>query len=236
MTVLLLNFSAPLQAWGASSRFNYRDTRREPTKSGIIGLLAAAQGRSRSADLADLAGLTVGVRIDQAGQILEDFQTEKDWRTGKAKALTWRYYLADARFLVAIEGEKDFLAGLSENIATPKYPLFLGRRSCPPASKLVIGLTDQSLDEALDNHPWLASNWYRRRQPKKLQLAISQDCPASETPDEFIRDLPVRFTQRARRHELRPVRHRFTWIDNPDGVGGNDHNDHDPFALIGGDS
>jgi len=54
MTVLLLNFSAPLQAWGASSRFNYRDTRREPTKSGIIGLLAAAQGRSRSADLADL--------------------------------------------------------------------------------------------------------------------------------------------------------------------------------------
>ena len=73
MTVLLLNFSAPLQAWGASSRFNYRDTRREPTKSGIIGLLAAAQGRSRSADLADLAGLTIGVRIDQAGQIFGGF-------------------------------------------------------------------------------------------------------------------------------------------------------------------
>lgn len=236
MTVLLLDFSAPLQAWGDSSRFNYRDTRREPTKSGIIGLLAAAQGRSRSANLADLAGLTIGVRIDQVGRILEDFQTEIDWRTGKAKAITRRNYLADARFLVAIEGDKDFLAGLSENIATPKYPLFLGRRSCPPARKLVIGLTDQSLDEALDSHPWLASKWYCLRQPKKLQLAISQDCPASETPDEFVRDLPVRFTQRARQHELRPVRHRFIWIDNPDGVGNDDHNNHDPFALIGGDS
>lgn len=233
MTVLLLNFSAPLQAWGDSSRFNYRHTRREPTKSGIIGLLAAAQGRSRSANLADLAELKIGVRIDQAGQILEDFQTEVDWRTGKSKALTWRYFLADAKFLVAIEGKKDFLEALSENIATPKYPLFLGRRSCPPAKKLVIGITEQSLDDALDTHEWLASMWYRKKQPAKLQLAISRDCHDSEQPDELIRDLPRCFTQRARHHDLRPVRHRFTWIDNPDGI---KNDGHDPFALIGGGS
>jgi CRISPR system Cascade subunit CasD len=48
MSVLLLRLSAPMQAWGIQSRFGVRDSTREPSKSGVIGLLAASQGRSRA--------------------------------------------------------------------------------------------------------------------------------------------------------------------------------------------
>ena len=44
MATLLLRLAAPLQAWGADSKFETRKTGREPTKSGVIGLLAAALG------------------------------------------------------------------------------------------------------------------------------------------------------------------------------------------------
>jgi len=46
MSVLLLRLAGPLQSWGDSSRFATRGTRREPTKSGVIGMVAAALGRS----------------------------------------------------------------------------------------------------------------------------------------------------------------------------------------------
>ena len=42
MAVLLLKLAGPLQSWGSSSRFTERGTEHEPTKSGVVGLLAAA--------------------------------------------------------------------------------------------------------------------------------------------------------------------------------------------------
>ena len=39
MATLLLRLAAPLQAWGSDSKFETRKTNREPTKSGVIGLL-----------------------------------------------------------------------------------------------------------------------------------------------------------------------------------------------------
>ena len=47
MATLLLRLAAPLQAWGADSKFETRKTGREPTKSGVVGLLAAALGLRR---------------------------------------------------------------------------------------------------------------------------------------------------------------------------------------------
>ena len=41
---LLLWFEAPLQSWGADSKFGRRDTRNFPTKSGVLGLLCSALG------------------------------------------------------------------------------------------------------------------------------------------------------------------------------------------------
>lgn len=44
MATLLLRLAAPLQSWGSDSKFETRKTGREPTKSGVVGLLAAALG------------------------------------------------------------------------------------------------------------------------------------------------------------------------------------------------
>ena len=47
MTTLLLRCIGPLQSWDTQSRFDVRTTGREPSKSGIIGLICAALGRPR---------------------------------------------------------------------------------------------------------------------------------------------------------------------------------------------
>ena len=57
MSVLLLRLAGPLQSWGVESRFKYRDTGREPSKSGVVGLLCAALGRKRDEPVDDLAEL-----------------------------------------------------------------------------------------------------------------------------------------------------------------------------------
>jgi CRISPR system Cascade subunit CasD len=43
---ILLWFEAPLQAWGADSKFGRRDTLPFPTKSGVLGLVLCAMGAS----------------------------------------------------------------------------------------------------------------------------------------------------------------------------------------------
>ena len=45
MRTLLLWLEAPLQSWGAGSRYGRRDTLPFPTRSGILGLLCCAMGR-----------------------------------------------------------------------------------------------------------------------------------------------------------------------------------------------
>ena len=76
MATFLLRLSAPLQSWGIDSKFNTRKTAREPSKSGVIGLLAAALGRKRDEDINDLCKLKFGVRIDQEGKLLKDYQID----------------------------------------------------------------------------------------------------------------------------------------------------------------
>ena len=81
---LLLRLEGLQQAWGGRSRFNDRDSLPRPTKSGVIGLLAAADGHDRDEGdgdfgpylpLARITELRFGVRADRPGELLEDFQT-----------------------------------------------------------------------------------------------------------------------------------------------------------------
>ena len=78
--VLVLRLAGPLQSWGRHSTFHRHDTHSEPTKSGVIGLLAAAAGRPREADITDLCDLRLGVRADQPGSLLRDYHTVSDYR------------------------------------------------------------------------------------------------------------------------------------------------------------
>lgn len=51
---LLIRLAAPMQAWGIDSKFDVRYTKTMPTRSGIIGMLAAALGIRRSQPLSFL--------------------------------------------------------------------------------------------------------------------------------------------------------------------------------------
>lgn len=73
--VLLVRLAAPLQSWGVGSRFTYRDSHSRPTKSGVLGLCAAALGRDRRDDIGDLVGLRFGVRADRPGTPMRDYHT-----------------------------------------------------------------------------------------------------------------------------------------------------------------
>ena len=119
MTGMVLRLAGPLQSWGEHSTFADRDTLRYPTRSGITGIFAAAQGLRRGEPLDRYAPLTFTVRVDRPGVHLADFHTtggglprERTVPTadggrraeGKATIVTRRMYLSDAVFTVAVEG------------------------------------------------------------------------------------------------------------------------------------
>lgn len=215
MRILLLRLEGPLQAWGDSSRFTRRDTRREPTKSGVVGLLASAQGRSREDDIEDLVGLEFGVRVEQRGRIIRDFQTEKPEK-GKSMPLTHRYYLADASFLIALSGNDELLASLDDAVRRPRWPLFLGRRSCPASLPISLGIHDEYEDvrDALSREPWHAAAWYKKRYGfPDLNVA----CDAHEGESYLNQsDTPLSFSMEQRRYANRAVFH-FR-VKNPDSL------------------
>ena len=149
MATLLLRLAAPLQAWGSDSKFETRKTDREPTKSGVVGLLAAALGlrRDDTEGLARLNGLRFAVRADQEGSLLVDFHTAKSRDTSY---VTYRHYLQDAVFLAGLEsGDEALLRELEAALRHPVYPLYLGRRSCPPTLPLCLGIRQGSLLDVL---------------------------------------------------------------------------------------
>ncbi|MFE3738894.1 type I-E CRISPR-associated protein Cas5/CasD [Streptomyces sp. NPDC059134] len=73
--VLLVRLAGPLQSWGLAGRFARRDTHSRPTKSGVIGLCAAALGLAREEPLGELAQVLFGVRADRPGTPLRDYHT-----------------------------------------------------------------------------------------------------------------------------------------------------------------
>ena len=206
MTTLLLLLAGPLLAWGDSSRFSRRDTRMVPTKSGVLGLLAAAQGLRRTDPLEDLVHLRFGVRSDQPGSLQRDFQTAIDWRTGKSMPLSYRYYLADARFVAGVEGPRPVVEGLAAVLQRPAFPLYLGRRSCPVGHAPFLGIVEEPLEQALREAPWEAAAWYRAKQPSDVELDLHVDAkPDDSRPRETRRDVPVSFDPRHRDYGWREV-------------------------------
>ena len=233
MSTLLLRLAAPLQSWGANSKFTKRMTRREPTKSGVIGLCACAMGirRNEYGALAVLAALRFGVRIDQPGTLLRDYHVahkEEFWETGKTDPfVSERYYLADAVFLAGLSGDPALLQTIDAALCEPKLPIYLGRRSCPPSDRLSLGLREASLVDALRDEPWRASAWYRRRNKCALLEIV---CDAEGWDGIVVQDLPLSFSPEKRRYGL-----RFTVRENCVGTL-SVNTAHDPFPAIGGDS
>ena len=195
---LLIRLEAPMQAWGVQSKFSVRDTCREPTKSGVIGLLCCALGRRRDENLDDLVDLRMGVRVDREGMLMKDFQTARDilYANGKpgANTISQRFYLADAVFLVGLEGEdEDQLYTLLHALQHPRWLLYLGRRAFPPSKPvwlpdgLRLGI---DLQRALADYPFLCS---AATYQKSEQLRVLLEDPQGGVTQ---RDIPQPFSLR----------------------------------------
>src|SRR6516162_7242352 len=139
MSVLLMRLAGPMQSWGTRSRFSNRDTGLEPSRSGVIGLLCAALGRPREHPLDDFLPLKMAVRVDREGRLMRDYHTAQNVRradtskTPQETVLSERFYLADANFLVGLEGDRPFLKGLDTAVRTPVWVLSLGRKAFVPS-------------------------------------------------------------------------------------------------------
>jgi CRISPR system Cascade subunit CasD len=207
MHTLLIRLIGPMQSWGIQSRFGVRDTGREPSKSGVVGLLCAALGRPRSAPLEDLVALPMGVRVDREGRMEVDFHTAKDvYRASagiKDTEVSRRYYLADAAFLVGLESPaSELLHELHQALKDPVWPLYLGRKAFVPSAPVWLrdGLRDgEPLEQALRSYPFLS----RSEPPEHLRVML--DDPKK---GKIVRpDLPISFSER--RFATRRVRSTF---------------------------
>jgi CRISPR system Cascade subunit CasD len=207
MPVLLMRLAGPLQSWGSSSRFARRSTDPQPTKSGVIGLIAAALGIGRDEPLDEFADLRFGVRTEQPGRLLDDFQTARTL-DDVPLPLSHRFYLSDAVFLAAVEsGDQAQLERYRDALAAPRYPLFLGRRSCPPDGPIQTWLLGDTLEESLKSFEWQPSEFFRERHGHSVQtLPISWDARTSDAGFvESKKDVPLSFDPRGRRYGARSV-------------------------------
>ncbi|MEC4889636.1 MAG: type I-E CRISPR-associated protein Cas5/CasD [Nitrospira sp.] len=185
MPTLLLRLVGPMQSWGATSRFDQRDTGKEPSKSGVVGLVAAAMGIDRESwvDLEPLTRLSIGIRHDRPGVPKRDYQTAQhiisaDRSKIHDTAVTTRDYLADAAFLVGLAGNnRAFLERIHAALRDPVWPLALGRKSYVPSEPIWMenALQDVPLREALERYPWIATQRRWEALPEKLLISLESD-------------------------------------------------------------
>lgn len=172
MNTLFLRFEAPMQSWGERGQWSVRDSATEPTKSGVVGLLACASGINDDAQLHDLSeAITIAVRCDREGIPLVDYHTigggyntpQLLTAEGKPKLsngqphteISHRTYLHNASFLIVIQAETEVIQQLAFSIQNPVWNIFLGRKSCPPSRPPFEGVGQfDSLVHALEQWPW----------------------------------------------------------------------------------
>ena len=72
--------------------------------------------------------------------------------------LSDRFYWADAAFGAFIEGPDELIEALAQAIVRPVFPLYLGRRACPPTMPLRLAVTTAPPGMPCRNPPgWLQS-------------------------------------------------------------------------------
>lgn len=158
---LALMLDGPLQSWGHTSRFERRTTALHPTRSGVIGMCAAALGIDKLAvgeeeQLSRFAPLRISTFTlprrtargeDVLMRRLEDYHTVTGIRRAGGKVgqvdddatvQTYRHYLLDARFGILIEGPTQVISELSAAVRNPKWGVWLGRKCCVPATPLYV--------------------------------------------------------------------------------------------------
>lgn len=223
MKHLALYLRAPLQSWGASSKFGDRGTLDAPTRSGLLGLLAAACGIDKNDEARDrewlvrAAALSVSVLAFRRGDRMADYHTvgggfdEKDpWRKrmipisadGKNRRtnVTHRDYLADSVFGAVLSGDDALVDEMATGLADPVWGVWLGRKSCIPTEPIFAGVFES--EDAARNALAGRLRGSLERSGGKVAGGDSSDVAFSVLEarageeDETLLDVPVSFGSR----------------------------------------
>lgn len=164
--LLILRLEGALQSWGEQSKWDFRDSAALPTKSGVVGLLGCALGLERGDPaLAELSeAITLAIRADRSGSRTVDFQTVTGSpllnAMGKQKStgntiISQRAYLQDACFTVFLETDGTWRTRIAAALRDPKWPLYLGRKSCVPSRPVYEAESADytSLEDAVRRYP-----------------------------------------------------------------------------------
>ena len=223
MKHLALYLRAPLQSWGASSKFGDRGTLDAPTRSGLLGLLAAACGVDKNDEardrewLARAAKISVAVLAFRRGDRMADYHTvgaryDKDdpWQKrmipttpdGKPRGtdLTHRDYLADSVFGAVLSGDDALVDEMATGLADPVWGVWLGRKSCIPTEPIFAGVFES--EDAARNALAGRLRGSLERSGGKVAGGDSSDVAFSVLEarageeDETLLDVPVSFGRR----------------------------------------
>ena len=164
---LLFRLYGSMCSWGDIAVGEMRPSFPHPTKSAVLGLVAAALGIKRDEDekhatLVENYGFAV--LVEDMGEPLSDYHTAqvppgkesyitrrdeltRTPKSGLKTILSMRDYRTDAIYTVALwqrSAGKWSLEKLKEHLETPKFNLYVGRKSCP----LALGLQPQIIPAA----------------------------------------------------------------------------------------
>jgi CRISPR system Cascade subunit CasD len=152
---LLFRLWGPMAAWGDIAVGERRGTWNRPSRSAVLGLVAAALGHPRQDRAAHdrlERGLGFAVRVDDAGRPMRDYHTAQS--PGEQRGKRWatrRDELADPRNLNTILSERTYqlemnavivlwcrpgtegptLDEIAARLTEPVFAPYLGRKSCP---------------------------------------------------------------------------------------------------------
>lgn len=216
MKTILLKFGGPMQSWGTSSHFETRNTDYYPSKSAVIGVIAASFGYSRDEDekIRKLNELDFAVRVDQVGLLKKDYHIASKYKNDgsfERNYVTNRYYLEDAIFVVAISSEDDkWIEEIYYALKNPYFQPFMGRRSYPVQPDFIIDVVEMGAIEALENLEWQASDWYKKRNQNYVADIYADKDLLPESGYTMRNDRVISFSQKERkfgpRFEARTVK------------------------------
>jgi CRISPR system Cascade subunit CasD len=155
--LLLFQLQAPMASFGGVAVGERRETLDAPGHGALAGLLAAATGMRRDdpGQIRFCDALAFAVRTDAAGTPMADYHTTQapkgrgPWTTRRMELsgdvgtiLSRRDYRAGCAFTVAVMARRGGEAGaepdaspslesLASALRTPRFTLYLGRKSCP---------------------------------------------------------------------------------------------------------
>ncbi|UWX57360.1 type I-E CRISPR-associated protein Cas5/CasD [Chlorobaculum sp. MV4-Y] len=223
---ILLWLEAPLQSWGADSRFGRRDTLDFPTKSGLLGLLCCALGaggeqRELLDEMAPLRQTVIAFQRERGERppLLRDFQMvgsgydeKDDWEkmliprkrdggiaVGGGTKMTYRYYLQEATFAAAVEVPAARATEFAEALQAPVWDIYFGRKCCAPTDLVFRGCFESEA-EAFVKAASIAAEKHLAEAFRVRDYAAGDESAGEVVA---LNDVPVQFGTRKKYRERR---------------------------------